>query len=128
MVFQVARLGNPDGGVIVTGYLACLLVAGAYLAIGMLFSAVTRNQVVAFILGITGCILFLVIGLPQTQQLVGDLLGGYAAQVVSSLSLVDHFESLTRGLVELQSIFFFLAFTACWLVSGMLVLRQTKAS
>jgi ABC-2 type transport system permease protein len=128
VVYQVERLGNPDWGVMIIGYLACLLVAGLYLSIGMLFSAATKNQVVAFILGITGCVIFLIIGLPQSLELISNLLGGYLEQVVASLSLMDHFDSMTRGLLELRSLFFFLVFTAGWLISGMLVLNQTKAS
>jgi ABC-2 type transport system permease protein len=89
---------------------------------------VTKNQVVAFILGITGCIVFLVIGLPQSQEVVGNLLGGYPEQVVASLSVMDRFDALTRGLVELHSLLFFAVFTLAWLVMGMFVLNQTKAS
>lgn len=128
VAFQAERLGNPDWGVIVTGYLGCLLVAGAYLAIGMAFSAATRSQVVAFILGVAGCVIFLLIGLPQTQQVIGALAGGYVEQVTASLSMVDHFDSLTRGLVQLGTLFFFAAFTTGWLAIGMLVLDRTKAS
>lgn len=128
VAYQAERLGNPDWGVIVTGYLGCLLVAGTYLAIGMAFSAATRSQVVAFILGVAGCVIFLLIGLPQTQEVIGNLAGGYVEQVTASLSVVDHFDSLTRGLVQLGTLFFFAAFTAGWLAAGMLVLDRTKAS
>jgi ABC-2 type transport system permease protein len=128
VAWQAERLGNPDWGVIVTGYIGCLLTAAAYLAIGMTFSAATRSQVVAFILGVTGCVVFLLIGLPQSQQLIGNLFGGWVEQVVSSLSLVDHFDALRRGLVELGTLFFFAAFTIGWLAAGMLVLDRTKAS
>jgi ABC-2 type transport system permease protein len=128
VAFQAERLGNPDWGVIATGYFGCLLAAGAYLAIGMAFSAATRSQVVAFILGVAGCVLFLLIGLPQTQQVIGSIFGGYVEQVTASLSVVDHFDSLTRGLVQLGTLFFFAAFTLGWLAAGMLVLDRTKAS
>jgi ABC-2 type transport system permease protein len=128
VVYQVARLGDPDWGVVFTGYLACLLVAGLYLSIGMLFSAATKNQVVAFILGITGCVVFLIVGLPQSLEMIAKYFGGYPEQVLASLSLIDHFESLTRGLLELRSLFFFVVFTAGWLLAGMLVLNETKAS
>ena len=127
VVFQVARLGDPDWGVIFTGYLACLLVAAAFLAVGMLFSALTRNQVVAFILGVAASVVFLLLGLPQSLEAIGRLAGGYFEQVAASLSLVDHFETLTRGLLELKSLAFFVLFTVCWLAGGMLTLRQTKA-
>lgn len=128
VVYQAERLGNPDLGVVATGYVGCLLVAGVYLAIGMAFSAATRSQVVAFILGVAGCVLFLLIGLPQTQQVVGAMAGGYIEQVMSSLSVVDHFDGLTRGLVQIGTFFFFAAFTVGWLAAGMLVLDRTKAS
>ena len=128
LVWQVARLGDPDWGVIVTGYLGCLLLAACYLAIGMLFSAITKNQVVAFILGTAATMFFLIVGLPQTLDMVSSWFGGYPEQVLESLSLSDHFGTLTRGLLELGSIAFFLLFTAGWLVCGMLALDRTKAS
>jgi len=128
LVLQVARLGDPDWGVILSGYAGCVFLAAAFLAIGMLFSALTRNQVVAFILGTACSLLFLAIGLPQSLEAIGKLLGNYPEQVVASLSLTDHFESLTRGIVEAGSLAFFIIFTAAWLICGMQVLDKTKAS
>jgi ABC-2 type transport system permease protein len=128
VVYQAERLGNPDWGVILTGYVGCLLVAAAYLAVGMTFSAATPSQVVAFILGVAGCVVFLLIGLPQTQQVVGQLFGGWVEQVVSSMSLVDHFDAMSRGLIQVATLFFFAAFTIGWLSIGMLVLDRTKSA
>jgi len=128
VVYQVERLGDPDWGVIFTGYLGCLLVAALFLSIGMLFSAVTKNQVVAFILGISGCVIFLILGLPQSLEFINAYFGGYFEQVATALSLIDHFEGLTRGLLELRTLVFFAAFTVGWLTGGMLILNQTKAS
>jgi len=128
VVYQVGRLGDPDMGVIVTGYLACVLAAGAFLSIGMLFSALSKNQVVAFILGVAASTGFLLLGLPETLDYLGGVLGGYVEHVFLSLSLLDHFESLTRGLVELRSLAFFALFTAGWLAVGMLTLRETKGN
>ncbi len=127
-VFQVARLGSPDWGAIIAGYLACLLAAGAFLSIGMLFSALSKNQVVAFILAVAASVFFLLIGLPQSQELVGNVLGGYPEQLLSSLSLLDHYETMTRGLIELRSLLFFLIFTVGWLLCGMFVLDRTKTA
>ena len=125
-IWQVVRLGDPDWGHILVGYLACVLTAGAFLAVGMLFSAASKNQVVAFILAVAASVAFLLFGLPQTQEFVGKWLGGYPEQLVASLSLLDHFETLTRGLIELRSILFFAVFTIGWLIAGMLVLQRTK--
>jgi len=128
VVYQVARLGHPDWGAIFTGYLGAALMAGAYLAVGMLFSAITKNQVVAFILGVMVSALFLVLGLPQSQEFIGLILGNYFEEVFAALSLSDHFSSLARGLVELRSLAFFLLTTAGFLVGGMLLLNRVKAS
>jgi ABC-2 type transport system permease protein len=127
VVYQVARLGDPDWGPIFTGYLACGLAAAAFLAVGLFFSALTQNQVVAFILGVAASVVFLLLGLPQSQQTVGQYFGGYTEELVTALSLVDHFSTLTRGLLSLGSVLFFVLFTVGWLLAGMLVLERTKA-
>ena len=128
LVWQVSRLGDPDWGVLFAGYLGCLLLAACYLAIGMLFSALTKNQVVAFILSTAATVVFLLVGLPESLEAIGGWLGGYTEQVLLSLSITDHFHTLTRGLLEFGSVFFFLAFTAGWLLCGMLALDRVKAA
>jgi ABC-2 type transport system permease protein len=129
VVFQVARLGNPDWGAVFGGYLASALAAAAFLAVGMLFSALSRNQVVAFILGVAASALFLLLGLPQTLEFIGNLPGGgYLEDVFSGMSLIDHFETLSRGLLEVRSLLFFALFTLGWLICGMLVLDRTRAA
>ena len=120
--------GVYGGGAFVLVYLGCILLAGVYLAIGMLFSALTQNQVVAFILGTAASVVFLIIGLPETLQGIGGLFGGYVEQVMASLSMADHFDTMTRGLLEVGSVVFFLAFTAGWLLCGMVALDRTKAA
>ena len=82
----------------------------------------------AFILGVAASVGFLLLGLPETLDFVSRFLGGYVAQLLASLSLVDHFESLTRGVIEVRSLMFFLLFICGWLGGGMLVLRETKAN
>ena len=128
VVFQVARLGDPDWGVIFTGYFGAALMVATYLSIGMLFSAVTKNQVVAFILGVTVSFVFLVVGLPQSLEVIQTFFGGYSEQLVASLSLMDHFGTLTRGLVELGSLAFFGTSTIGFLAMGMILLNRLKAS
>jgi ABC-2 type transport system permease protein len=127
---MVAYLGNPDWGTIITGYIGCALMAGLFLSIGMFFSAITKNQVVSFILGVSASVLFLVIGLPQTLETIASIpmMGGYLEQLVNSLSLVDHFSSMTRGLIELRSLVFFVVITIGFLAGGMTILDQVKAS
>ena len=61
-----------------------------------LFSAASKNQVVAFILAATACSVFLLVGLPQAQEAVGNWLGGYAERLVEAVSLLDHFDHALR--------------------------------
>ena len=79
-------------------------------------------------LGVSACAIFLVIGVPQSLEVIGNYFGGYTEQVVTSLSLADHFDTLTRGLVELRSLAFFAVATVGWLAGGMIMLNQVKAS
>ncbi len=128
IVLVVAWLGDPDWGVILTGYLGSALCAGSYLAIGMLFSAITKNQVIAFILGLAVSLIFLKIGQPQSLESIGNVFGAYVEQLAGSLSINDHFNSLSRGLIELRTLAFFGLSTLCWLVIGMFMLNEVKAS
>lgn len=111
----VSWLGDPDQGVIVTGYLGSLLMAAAYLAIGSALSATTRNQVIAFILTVAVCFLFIVSGL----NMVLDLFTGWAPDavvlMVANLSFLTHFENLQKGAVGLYDVFYFLSVIALFL-------------
>ena len=123
-------LGNPDWGVIITGYLGSALLAGTFLAVGMLFSAVSKNQIVAFILGFVVSMLFLLVGRPESLEFINGIpmVGGYLEQLLGSMSLSDHFSTLTRGLLELRTLVFFAFATMAWLFCGMLMLDRVKAS
>ena len=119
-------LGSPDNGVIATGYLGSLLMASAYLAIGSALSATTKNQVVAFILAVTVCFLFLVSGLPM----VLDLFTGWApdpvVEAVANLSFLTHFNNLQKGVVVLSDVFYFLAVIVLWLWIGRIVIESKR--
>ena len=103
----VNYLGDPDNGVIFAGYLGSLFMAGGFLAIGACLSALTRNQVIAFILTIVVCFVFLVAGLP----LVLDAFRGWLAQpivdAIASLSFLTHFRSISKGVIELRDVVYF---------------------
>lgn len=127
MWLTVAWLGDPDHGAIATGYLGSWLMAGGFLAIGSCVSATTKNQVIAFIVGLVACFLFLVSGFP----LVIDAFSGWAPSVlveaVASLSFMTHFEGLSKGVIDLRDILFFMAVMAAWLYANTLVVEMKKA-
>jgi len=123
----VNYLGEPDNGVIFTAYVGSLLMAGAFLAIGACISAANRNQVVAFIITIVICFVFLLSGFP----LVLDFFSGWAPQsavdAIASLSFLTHFNSLSKGVLDLRDIVYFLLVIGAWLYANTIVLDMKKA-
>ncbi len=128
LAITVAWLGHPDPGPIITGYLAALLLAGAYLSIGSLFSAITRNQVVAFILAVVACGLFLFAGSPTALNLVSHALPMPIVEQMDSLSLQSHFEALVRGVIELRNLLLFVLLMAAALWANVVVLEERRAA
>jgi ABC-2 type transport system permease protein len=123
----VNYLGEPDNGVIFAAYVGSLLMAGAFLAIGACISAANRNQVVAFIITIVICFIFLLSGFP----LVLDFFSGWVPQAfvdaIASLSFLTHFNALSKGVLDLRDVAYFLLVIAAWLYANTIVLDMKKA-
>lgn len=127
MVITVNYLGEPDNGAIITGYLGSWLLAGAYLAIGSCLSALAKNQVIAFILAVSVCFLFIVSGMP----LVLDGFSGWAPQwlvdAVASLSFLIRFDAISKGVIDLRDLLYFITLIAAWLAATAVVIDLKKA-
>ena len=123
----VNYLGAPDNGAILAAYVGSLLMAGGYLAIGTCMSALTRNQVIAFILAVVVCFLFTLSGFP----LVLDFFRGWAPQAIvdaiASLSFLTHFQSIAKGVIDLRDLVYFALVIAFWLAATAIVLDIKKA-
>ncbi|MDX1405341.1 MAG: ABC transporter permease subunit [Woeseiaceae bacterium] len=123
----VNYLGDPDNGVIFAAYVGSLLMAGGFLAIGACLSAVTRNQVIAFVLSVVVCFGFIVAGLP----LVLDLFSGWAPQVlvdgIASLSFLTHFANISRGVIDFRDLLFFALLIGAFLYANTIVLQWKQA-
>ena len=104
MPLTVAYLGDPDMGTVYCGYFGSFLIAGAYLSVGSMTSAMTRNQVISFILSVVICLFLVLAGWPP----VTDVLSGWApvwlVDVVSGFSFMSHFSAMERGVVDLREI------------------------
>lgn len=120
-------LGNPDNGVILASYLGSLLMAGAYLAVGSCLSALTRSQVVAFILTVLVCLLFLLAGFPLALDPLRAIAPQPVVDAVSGLSFLTHFQAVTRGVLDLRDVLYFLFAIAAWLFATVLVIEIKKA-
>lgn len=120
-------LGNPDNGVILASYLGSLLMAGAYLAVGSCLSALTRSQVVAFILTVLVCLLFLLAGFPLALDPLRAVAPQPVVDAVSGMSFLTHFQGVTRGVLDLRDVLYFLFAIAAWLFATVLVIEIKKA-
>ena len=122
----VNLLGDPDNGVIFAAYVGSLLMAGGYLAIGSCISAMTNNQVIAFIVSLVGCLVFILAGLPA----VLDFFTGWAPQAVidtvSSFSFMTHFNSISKGVIDLRDLIFYGSLIGCFLLANTLILDAKK--
>ncbi|MGQ9619762.1 MAG: ABC transporter permease subunit [Bacteroidales bacterium] len=101
-VITIARLGNIDAGAVACGYLALLFISAAYTSIGLFTSSITSNQIVAFLsalfIGLFFHILF---------QIISGEMRGLIGQIINTLSMTVHFDSLSRGVLDLKDIAYF---------------------
>ena len=126
MWITVNYLGNPDNGVVAIGYLASLVMAGAFLAIGSCVSALTRNQVIAFILAVVVGFVFLTSGL----EVVIAFFRGWAPPVVmdtvTGMSFLTHFNSILNGVVDVRDGVFFGSFILLCLFINVVLVNTRK--
>lgn len=118
----VNYLGSPDNGVILAGYVGSWLMAGTFIAIGACLSALTRNQVVAFILTALVCVLLILAGQPQVLDFFQGALPRRLVNAVAHLSMLRHFEAISRGVLDLRDLVYFVLSTLGWLIAGVLLL------
>ncbi len=123
----VNYLGEPDNGVILAGYIGSLLMAGGFLAIGSCISAANRNQVVAFIITVVVCFLFMLAGFPLVLDFFRAWLPQTVVDIIAALSFLTHFTSLSKGVLDLRDVLYFLLVIGVWLYACVIVLELKKA-
>lgn len=109
IVLTAAYLGSPDLGVAFSGYIGSALLAGAYVSVGMLTSAMTRNQVVSFILAVVLGLFLILAGYPPVTGLLSNVLPTVAVDGVAAFSFMSHYETLQRGLLDVRDILYFIS-------------------
>ncbi len=123
----VNYLGDPDNGVILASYLGSFMMAGAYLALGSFISAWTKNQVIAFVLSVSLCFVFILIG----TQLVLGFFSAWTPQTVldtiSSFSFLSHFVSITKGVIDGRDVVYFASLILCFLFMNAVAIELKKA-
>jgi len=126
MVLTVNWLGEPDNGAIITGFLGSLLLAGSYLAIGLCLSALCKNQVIAFILSISVCFLFIASGFPMVLDAL-SFAPLWLRDAIASLSFLTRFDAISKGVIDIRDLLYFLSLITAWLVACTALIDLKKA-
>lgn len=123
----VNYLGDPDNGIIFAAYMGSWLMSGAFLAVGMCMSASTKNQVIAFILAIVVCFLFVLAGSPVVIELFQNWAPNIVIDTIAALSFLTNFQNMAKGVIALNDVLFYLITILVWLYAGYAVIEQKKA-
>jgi len=124
VVITVNVLGAPDNGQILAGYLGSLFLAGAYLAITCMTSAMTRNQVIAFILSVVMCLFLILAGFSPVTDLMARWASPALVDTVAAFSVVTHFDGFQKGVIDSRDLFYFLSVIGFSLFATSVVLRN----
>src|SRR6266705_2360963 len=127
IVLTVNYLGHPDNGVIFSGYIGSWLMAGAYLAISCITSAMTRTQVVSFIISVVICLFLILAGFPPVINLLENWAGPWLVDIITSFSVITHFEGFQKGVLDSRDVIFFLSIIGFSLFSTSVILRGHRA-
>lgn len=125
-IITVNLLGHPDNGMILAGYLGALLMAGAFLAIGAAISALTRNQVIAFVVSVAVSFLFAAASYPVVTDFLDHNLP-VLADIARHVAVTDRFEDFTRGLIRVPDLIYFAAIIGFFLFLNTVIVDQRKA-
>lgn len=128
MWLTVNYLGEPDNGVILASYVGSLLMAGAFLAIGSCVSALTRNQVIAFVISAVICLVFVLAGYPLVLDAVSAFAPEFLVETISGFSFLAHFTAISKGVIQLRDLVYFVSLIAFWLFANAVVIDLRKAN
>lgn len=127
VVITVNVLGNPDNGVIACGYVGSLLLAGAYLAISCMTSALARSQVVSFILAVMLCLILIMVGFNPVTDLLARWASPAVVESVARFSVLTHFDGLQKGVIDTRDFLYFLSVMAFALFTTDVIIRSHRA-
>src|SRR5438874_3107718 len=127
VVLTVNYLGSPDNGVILGGYIGSWLMAGAYLAVSCISSAMTRTQVVSFIISVVICLFLILAGFAPVVNFLEHSTKPWLVDLVTSFSVITHFEGFQKGVLDSRDLIFFLSVIGFSLFSTSVILRGHRA-
>jgi len=120
-------LGEPDNGVILCGYVGSALMAGVFLAVGACISSTSKSQVIAFVSCVVACFLLLLTGFPAVQDFFNGWAPRAVVEAVSSMSVLTHFDSMVRGVLDARDLLYFISVMVAFLFMNALLIDWKKA-
>jgi ABC-2 type transport system permease protein len=123
----VNYLGKPDNGVIFASYFGSLLMAGGFLAIGAAISALSKNQVIAFVISVMACLCLNLLGFATIIDRARAVLPSLVVDTIKSFSFLANFDTVSRGLIDLRSVIYFATLIAFCLFANAVIIETKKA-
>lgn len=129
IALTVNYLGHPDNGVILTSYFGSFLLAGAYLSVTCMTSAMTRNQVISFILSVVICFLLILAGYPPVTEFLSNVMGmsQHWVETIASFSVMTHYDWMQRGVLDSRDLIFFASVIIFSLFTTGVIIRGHRA-
>jgi len=127
MWITVNYLGSPDNTVILASYIGSLIMAGGFLAIGSCISALTKSQVIAFVISVVICFMFILSGFPMVLDLFESWAPQAVVDAVASFSFLTHFTSIKKGVIDIRDLIYFAALITFWLYVNIIIIENKKA-
>ncbi|PPR22485.1 MAG: hypothetical protein CFH40_01319 [Alphaproteobacteria bacterium MarineAlpha10_Bin3] len=123
----VNYLGEPDNGAILAGYFGSLLMAGGFIAVGAFISALTKNQVVAFVMTAAACFVLIASGAPIVLSFFAGWAPKAAVDFIASLSFLAHFTDISKGVLDLRDVVYFVSLIVAFLFANAIAVERLKA-
>lgn len=120
----VAYLGSPDWGVIASTYFGGVLMAGSYLGVCSLTSALTKNQVISFVISVVACLGLLFLGWSVFSEVLGSIFPVWLVDLLSNFSFITHFDAFTKGIIDPKDVVFFLSLMGFTLFLNVVALER----
>ncbi|MEM9065831.1 MAG: ABC transporter permease subunit [Planctomycetota bacterium] len=120
-------LGDPDNGAVLTGYIGGILMAGSFLALGACLSAVTKSQVIAFVITAVACLVFVLAGRGTVVEYISGWAPAWLTEAVGSFGFAERTSRMGQGVIELRDIFFFVSLAAAALLCNTVIVQHKKA-
>jgi ABC-2 type transport system permease protein len=124
MAATIAYLGSPDWGVVATTYFGAILMGGSYLGVCSLTSALTKNQVISFVLSLGACAILLFLGFSSFTDTLEHVLPLPVADALANFSFITHFDAFTKGIIDPKDVVFFLSLMGFTLFLNVVVLER----